>query len=99
MEHKDEASPYDDLIAWFFEGEGFELLDELEDADYRKRLDNIAPLNALIQAHQPEVNGSEVYFLKEFLLWGLAAHKKLSKHRFSKGVQFKDLYGSYISRL
>jgi len=29
----------------------------------------------------------------------LVEYKKLSKHRFATGVQFKDLYGSYISDL
>ena len=99
LEHKDAPSPYDDLIAWFFEGEGFELTDEAGDAAYRKALDGIAPLKSLMQKYQPEVAQQDRYFLMEFLLWALVAHKKLSKHRFLKGYQFKDLYGSFISKL
>jgi magnesium chelatase subunit I len=37
--------------------------------------------------------------MKEFLLWGLVEFKKLNKYRFAEGVQFKDIYGSYISGL
>ena len=99
LEHKDAESPYDELIHWFFEGDGFELLDDLKNAEYQDRLNSVPALNTLIKEYQPDVSGQDVYFMKEFLLWGLVVHKKLSKHRFSKGIQFKDLYGSYISRL
>ena len=99
LEHKDAESPYDELIHWFFEGDGFELLDDLTDKEYQERLNSIPALNALISEYQPEVPRSDSFFMREFLLWGLVVHKKLSKHRFSKGIQFKDLYGSYISRL
>lgn len=99
LERKDAQSPYDQLIGWFFEGEGFELLDDEADGDYRKKLDNMPPLDRLITKFQPKVNKNDSYFLKEFLLWGLVAHKKLSKHRFERGYRFNDLYGSIISGL
>ncbi len=99
LEHKDAVSPFDDLIHWFFEGDGFELLDDLTNKEYEKRLSSVPSLNALIREYQPDIDEKDINFLKEFLLWGLVAHKKLSKQRFSKGTQFKDLYGSYISRL
>ena len=99
LEHKDAESPYDELIHWFFEGEGFELLDDLKDEEYRAKLDSVPALNTLLNEYQPEISREDSYFMKEFLLWGLVVHKKLSKHRFKKGIQFKDLYGSYISRL
>ena len=99
LEHKDAESPYDELIHWFFEGDGFELLDDLNNKEYQERLNSIPALNALIKEYQPNIAKDDLYFMKEFLLWGLVVHKKLSKHRFSQGIQFKDLYGSYISRL
>ncbi|MEK6154126.1 magnesium chelatase [Flavobacteriaceae bacterium 3-367] len=99
LERKDAESPYDALINWFFDGEGFELLDDAPEEVYKKQLDRIGPLNALVQSYQPQVPKEDSYFLKEVLLWGLVAHKKLSKHRFTRGYQFKDLYGSFISEL
>ncbi|MDC6351553.1 magnesium chelatase [Zeaxanthinibacter sp. PT1] len=99
LEHKDAETPYDDVILWFFEGEGFDLSDEGQDEDYKKALDSIPPLDALIDKFQPDTAKEDRYFLKEFILWGLAANNKLSKHRFTDGYQFKDLYGSYISKL
>ena len=99
LEHKDAESPYDDLINWFFNGEGFELMDEANEEDYTSQLDGIRPLKALLKKYQPDVPVQDQYFLMEFVLWGLVVHKKLSKHRFTQGYQFKDLYGSYISKL
>lgn len=99
LERKDAEGPYDDLVSWFFEGEGFELLDEDSDEEYQGKLDAVAPMFDLIKEHQPDVSKKDSYFLKEFLLWGLVAHKKLSKQRFLEGYQFKDLYGSYIRGL
>ena len=99
LERKDEENPYDELLSWFFQGEGFELLDDYTDTEYKRALDDVPPLNQLIKEYNPEVSKEDAYFLKEILLWGLVAHRKLSKHRFSEGFQFKDLYGSYISGL
>ncbi|MGB5434261.1 MAG: magnesium chelatase, partial [Maribacter sp.] len=99
LERKDAKGPYDALVSWFFEGPGFELPDDYTDAEYRRALDTITPLNGLIKEHLPDVSKADAYFFKELLLWGLVAHKKLSKHRFSEGFQFKDLYGSFISGL
>ena len=99
LQRKDAESEYDELVHWFFEGEGFELLDGDDDSRYRAKLDSIGPLDRLIKTHQPEITKADSYFMKELLLWGLVAHKKLSKHRFVEGIQFKDLYGSYIRDL
>lgn len=99
LEKPDAENPYNDLVEWFFAESGFELLDELTDKQYKEKLDSVPPLNKLIEKYQPEVSEEDKYFLKEFLLWGLVEYKKLNKYRFSEGIQFKDLYGSYISGL
>ena len=99
LQKKDAETPYDELVHWFFQGEGFELLDDFTDEEYKRALDRIPQLNILIKQYQPDFPEADVYFLKELLLWGLVAHKKLSKNRFSEGYQFKDLYGSFISGL
>ena len=99
LEHKEAVTPYDDVISWFFEGDGFELMDDLNDDEYKEELDSIRVLNQLLKEYQPDLKPEDSYFMKEFVLWGLVVHQKLSKHRFKKGIQFKDLYGSYISKL
>jgi magnesium chelatase subunit I len=97
LERKDEETPYDELLHWFFQSEGFELLDDFTDEEYKRTLDGIPELNQLLKEHQPDYLKKDVYFLKEILLWGLVAHKKLNKNRFEEGYQFKDLYSSFMN--
>jgi magnesium chelatase subunit I len=99
LERKDAETPYDELLHWFFQGEGFELLDDFTDEEYKRSLDGIPELNQLLKTHQPDFPKEDVYFLKELALWGLVSFKKLSKQRFEDGYQFKDLYGSFIRGL
>ncbi|MDG1660587.1 MAG: magnesium chelatase [Winogradskyella sp.] len=99
LEKQGEETVYDDLISWFFNGDGFELLDSFNDADYKVKLDEVTPLDVLLADYQPDIEKEDVYFEKEFILWGLTQFKKLSKYRYSGGLQFKDPYGSYISGL
>ncbi len=99
LERKDAETPYDELLHWFFQGEGFELLDDFTDEEYKRSLDSIPELNNLIKTHQKDFPVNDTYFLKEIVLWGLVAHKKLGKKRFTEGYQFKDLYGSFINEL
>jgi len=99
LEKPDEETPYSDLIEWFFTESGFELLDDTADEEYKKILDAIKPLSVLIKKYQPDLKKEDSYFMKEFILWGLVEYKKLSKDRLSDGYQFKDMYGSYISKL
>ena len=96
LEHKDEATVYDELLHWFFQGEGFELMDDFTDEEYKRALDSIPALNQLIKEYQTDYNEKDVYFLKELLLWGLVSHKKLNKQRFTDGFEFKDLYSSFL---
>ncbi|WP_445452126.1 magnesium chelatase [Flavobacterium sp. 25HG05S-40] len=99
LERDAESSPYAKILEWFFTETGFELLDEATEEEYRKQLDAIKPLDDLLQKYQPEIPLEDRYFLKEFVLWGLVEYDKLSKDRADSGYQFKDLYGSYISKL
>ncbi|MGM1055786.1 MAG: magnesium chelatase [Bacteroidota bacterium] len=99
LEKPDADNPYNDLVEWFFAESGFEILDDLTEEEYKKKLDSVPPLNDLIKKYQSDISTEDSYFLKEFLLWGLVEYKKLNKYRSAEGVQFKDLYGSYISGL
>jgi magnesium chelatase subunit I len=99
LERDVEASPYAQLLEWFFAETGFELLDNATDEEYRKTLDAILPLNNLIEKYQADFPLEDRYFLKEFILWGLVEYDKLSKDRFEKGYQIKDLYSNYINKL
>lgn len=99
LEKQDQKTAYSDILEWFFAESGFELLDDCSDAEYQNILDDIKPLEVLIKKYQPQLPKEDYYFMKEFILWALVAYDKLSKDRVSEGYQFKDLYGSYISKL
>ncbi|WP_394748762.1 AAA family ATPase [Spongiimicrobium salis] len=99
LQHRDTETAYDELINWFFEGQGLELLDSTTDKDYEERLNSIPALNDLIDTYITNVPKEDIYFFKELLLWGLVAHKKLNKQRFVEGYRFKDPYGNFISGL
>lgn len=99
LERQNEKGPYQEIIDWFFSESGLELEDDATDEEYKRQLDSIIPLKQLVMKYQPETAKEDLYFLKEFILWGLSENKKLNKDRFSEGYQFKDPFGSYISKL
>lgn len=99
IEKKGEPTAYDELLHWFFEQQGFELLDQFSDAEYKETLDGIPPLNQLLKEHQPDLAAEDRYFVKEMVLWGLVAHKKLSKQKIKQGIQINDLYSGYLRDL
>ena len=99
LEKPNEKTAYTDLIEWFFAESGFELLDDASDEEYQRILGAIVPLEILIKKYQPELAKEDKFFMKEFILWALVEYNKLSKDRISTGYQFKDIYGSYISKL
>nr|WP_309756060.1 magnesium chelatase [Flavobacterium sp.] len=99
LEKEGQKTAYTDIIEWFFVESGFELVDDCSDAEYERILSSIVPLEVLIKKYQPQLKNEDKLFMKEFILWGLVEYKKLSKDRFSEGYQFKDIYGSFISKL
>ena len=75
------------------------LEDALNEKDYQEALNESAGINSILKTHHPECDAKDLYFMMEFLLWGLESFKKLNKYRTLEGFQFKDSLGSYISGL
>lgn len=99
LERKDATTPYDEILNWFSDSQMIELSNNASEEEYRSALNDILPLKKTVKHYHPNAQENELYFLMEFLLWGLAAHDKLSKHKMDNGLQFEDLFESYISRL
>ena len=99
LEKEDAKNAYTDLLEWFFNESGFELLDDATNSEYQQILDEVKPLAILVKKYQPELPAEDVYFMKEFILWALVEYKKLSKNRVDSGYQYKDLYSNFISKL
>ncbi|MGO3195363.1 MAG: sigma 54-interacting transcriptional regulator [Sphingobacterium sp.] len=98
LEKENQQYPYDDIVSWFLGSDGINLPDELIDADYQLTIEQVEPLRALIQQYQPQTRSEDVYFLSEFVLWGLTLFNKLSKYRLDGQTQFQDNFQGYLNR-
>lgn len=95
---RDEPNPYKPISKWFNEGKQIDILHEESEKEYRKKLDSIPGLSALIKTHVKRVlTEAEKYFMMEFALHGMAEFSLLSKHALAKGHSFKDLLSSMIN--
>jgi magnesium chelatase subunit I len=99
LEKQGANSPYDDLVTWFFNESKFEILNGISEKEYQKKLLSIEPLNKLLKEYYPEALNEDLYFLNEFVLWGLVQFKKLSKVEYSQGIEIQDPYGDYIKNI
>ena len=97
IEKKGIETPYDELYTWFYENDAIELHDNAGDNYYQQSLDQIKPLENLIQKYVSEVEGELKYFFKELILFGLVSSQKLAKGRFEDTTSINDLYSSYFS--
>ena len=89
LQKKEAETPYDSIIDWFMSDKGFlEITDNSSDENYTKQLNTITPLDDLIDNYRPETKNEDRLFMKEFILWGLSASKKLNKERFKTGIFF-----------
>ena len=99
LEKQGANTPYDDLVTWFFNESKFEILNGVSEKEYQKKLLSIEPLNKLLKEYHPEALKEDIYFLNEFILWGLVQFKKLSKVEYSEGIEIQDPYGDYIKNI
>ena len=99
LEKQGANTPYDDLVSWFFNESKFEILNGVSEKEYQKKLLSIEPLNKLLKEYHPEALKEDIYFLNEFVLWGLVQFKKLSKVEYSEGIEIQDPYGDYIKNI
>ena len=96
LEKENEQYPYDDIVRWFLNTDGLQLAEGISDQAYQNALNQVEPVQALIQKYQPDIDDKDVYFLSEFVLWGLALHNKLSKYNLENGLEFQDNFQSYL---
>ena len=97
LEKKGVETPYDNLYTWFYENDALELHDNSDETYYHQCLDQIKPLEMLLNKYAPEIEGNLKYFFKELVIFGLVASKKLTKGRVQNTTMINDLYSSYFS--
>ena len=99
LEKQNEKNAYSELLEWFIAEGGFELYEDFDEKQYKKVLDEVKPLDALMKKYAPDTSKEDVYFMKEFILWALVENKKLNKEKLTEGFSFKDILGHLINKL
>ena len=69
----------EEFVDWFIAEGGIELYEDFDEKQYKKVLDEVKPLEALVKKYAPDTNKEDSYFMKEFILWALVENKKLNK--------------------
>ena len=99
LKKQDQEGPYDSLLGWFYSDNDLFIEDGLPEDIYQDTLRSVPRLEDLVNEFQSDCTPEDKYFLMEFLLWGLEAHKKLNKYRTLEGFQFKDGLGNLFADL
>jgi magnesium chelatase subunit I len=86
-----EASPYNEIAAWFGEGNTLDLYHDMPQAAVDEALEKVPGLTSLIENIYKNESLQSKKFFKEFALHGLAECSIISKQNLSTGLQFKDL--------
>lgn len=97
LKRADDDNPYLGIINWFAEGKSLDINDDLSDEHFKATLDKVGPLGDFVDSKHPDLSDEDRYFYMELVLWGLAEHAKLGRDRLLSGIQFNDLFASYMS--
>ena len=90
-------SPYLPMIKWFQKGNKIDLLSNLSNNEYKKKLKLIPGLYDVVNKHFPKENPETKILLMEFVLFGLSEHSLLSRYRLENGIQFKDMLSTMFT--
>ena len=92
-----EKSPYKKISEWFGDGNSVDLLHDMPQSEFEKKLKTVPGLAELINEFHKQQDAITKLFLMEFALHGLAEFSLISKHHLTAGLQFKDLLSSMFT--
>lgn len=92
-----EKSPYKNITNWFGDGNTIDLLHDMSQPEFEKKLKSIPGLAELVNDLHKNQDAATKLFLMEFALHGLAEYSLISKHHLTAGLQFKDLLSSMFT--
>jgi len=90
-------NPYAEIINWFSEGNSLSVIDQLPTADYKKALNSVTGLKALVKKFHPNLTATQELLLMEFVLHGLSEFSQLSKGFLDNGFAFSDMFNSLFN--
>ena len=92
----DHISLYQEVINWFGSNR-LDLLNDISDKEYRKKLDAVDGLKELIEKKFSNFPADGRYLMMEYLLHAMAEYSHLSKKQLEKSYQFGDLLSSFFT--
>jgi len=90
-------NPYAEIINWFSEGNNLSVIDQLPAAEYKKALNSVTGLKALVKKFHPNLAATQELLLMEFVLHGLSEFSQLSKGFLDNGFAFSDMFNSLFN--
>jgi len=97
LKKTESENPYLPIIKWFQSGNKLDLLNDLSNEEYKKKLNEIPCLNEVVKKYSTKDNTDSKLLLMEFVLFGLSEHSLLSRFRLENGVQFKDMLSTMFT--
>ncbi len=85
---------YQEVLAWFEEGQTVEISDTMDDKSYYGALNGVDGLRKLAGRHVRTENRAELSVAMEFLLEGLHQHSRISKNVADGRRSYSDMMGS-----
>ncbi len=95
----DSKSEYAEILRWFASGNHVDLAPELSFDMYRKRLDHVSGLHAVVHKHTNPSTPEETASSMEFVLEALHQHSLIGKDRLEEQTSYTDMMGSVLSAL
>lgn len=90
-------NPYAEIVNWFGNGNTIALIDDLSAAEYKKLLNEVPGLKALVKQIHPRLSENQQLLLMEFVLHGLAEFSQLNKGFLDNGFAFSDMFNSLFN--
>lgn len=90
-------NPYAEIINWFSDSNTILLNDDLPFEEYKKALNSVAGLKALVKKLHPSLSANQQLLLMEFVLHGLAEFSQLNKGFLDNGYAFSDMFNSLFN--
>ena len=91
------ANPYAEIIEWFGNGNTLSVIDDLPLPEYKKVLNSVTGLKALVKTFHPKLAENQQLLLMEFVLHGLAEFSQLNKGFLNNGFAFSDMFNSLFN--
>ena len=90
-------NPYAEIINWFGDGNNLSVIDELPQQEYKKVLNSVTGLKALVKKLHPRLSENQELLLMEFVLHGLSEFSQLNKGFLDNGFAFSDMFNSLFN--